>query len=162
MATRKKSAAKSVSKPGPKAAKPKAARSTTSRIPAPDVVKAPAVAAAPKVTAPPAASEAKPAAAKMPVFTGEEMKKKTLIDEVVMRSGVKKKDAKPVVEALLEVMGEAIAEGREMNLQPFGKIKYKRAKEDASNRVVIANIRQRKEPVSTAKIAQEAVAEATE
>ncbi len=68
--------------------------------------------------------------------------KKQLIEEVVARSGVKKKDVKPVVEAMLGVLGESVAAGRELNLQPFGKITIRKQNEKASARVSVARIRQ--------------------
>lgn len=70
--------------------------------------------------------------------------KKQLIDSVVTRSGIKKKDAKPVVEAMLAVLGEAIAEGRELNLRPFGKVKIQRQFDKPSAKVTVARIRQPK------------------
>lgn len=72
------------------------------------------------------------------------MKKQELIQKVVDRSGIKKRDAKPVVEAMLAVMGEALADGREFNLQPMGKLKLNRTKETANARIIIAKIRQSK------------------
>lgn len=71
-----------------------------------------------------------------------EMKKKELVDLVVSRSGVKKKDAKPVVEAMLAVLGESIAEGREMNLQPFGKLRINRTVEKHNGRITVCKLRQ--------------------
>ncbi|MFD0858150.1 HU family DNA-binding protein [Roseovarius aquimarinus] len=72
----------------------------------------------------------------------EQLKKQELISLVVERSGVAKKHAKPVIEAMLEVLGASLAEGRELNLQPMGKIKRKRVKETPQARVIVANIRQ--------------------
>lgn len=77
-----------------------------------------------------------------PVVADPALKKKELIDTVVERSGIKKKDAKPVVEAMLAVLGQAIAEGRELNLQPFGKLKINRSKEVQGGSVIVAKIRQ--------------------
>ena len=61
---------------------------------------------------------------------------------VVARADVSKQYAKPVVEALLEILGDALSEGRELNLQPMGRIKQKRVKETGKARVIVANIRQ--------------------
>ena len=72
------------------------------------------------------------------------LKKKELVDSVVKRSGVKKKFAKPAVEAMIDLLGEALAEGRELHLQPFGKIKQHRSKESGNARVIMAKIRQSK------------------
>jgi hypothetical protein len=76
---------------------------------------------------------------------GPELKKQELLDKIVTRSEVKKKFAKPVVEAMLEVLGEALAEGRELNLQPLGKGKLNRTKETPNARIIIAKIRQSKQ-----------------
>ena len=75
---------------------------------------------------------------------GPELKKQELLDKVVTRTDVKKKLAKPVVEAVLEILGEALGEGRELNLQPLGKVKQNRTKETAGARIIIAKIRQSK------------------
>ncbi len=73
---------------------------------------------------------------------GAPLKKQELIAKVVERSDVSKKHVKPVIEAMLAVLGEAIAEGRELNLQPLGKVKRKRIKETDKARVIVASIRQ--------------------
>lgn len=72
------------------------------------------------------------------------MKKKDLIDRVVLQSGMKKKDVKPVVESMLEVMGKSLTDGEEMNIQPFGKLMIKRSKELENARVMVCKIRQSK------------------
>ncbi|MFC3615721.1 HU family DNA-binding protein [Lutimaribacter marinistellae] len=77
-----------------------------------------------------------------PVVAEPDLKKKELIDLVVERSGVKKKFAKPAVEAMLAVLGEAIADGRPLNLQPLGKLRVNRAEDKANGRVTVAKIRQ--------------------
>ena len=70
------------------------------------------------------------------------MRKKELIDLVVERSGIKKKDAKPVVEAMLAVLGETVGNGRELNLQPFGKLRINRSEERSNGRIIICKLRQ--------------------
>lgn len=81
-------------------------------------------------------------AAVEPEAVSNEMKKKELVDLVVTRSGIKKKDAKPVVEAMLAVLGESIAEGRELNLQPFGKMRINRTIDKPNGRITICKLRQ--------------------
>lgn len=76
------------------------------------------------------------------------LNKKELIDEAVLRSGVKKKDAKPVVEALLAVLGEAVAEGRDLNLRPFGKLRVNRSEARSNGTVHMCRLRQ---PLDTAQ-----------
>jgi nucleoid DNA-binding protein len=70
------------------------------------------------------------------------MRKKRLLDLVVARSHVKKKFAKPVAEAVLEVMAEAMAAGEELNLPPLGKVKVQRQIEQARAKVSVVRIRQ--------------------
>jgi len=82
--------------------------------------------------------------APQPVVAGPMMRKKELIDAVVARSGIKKKDAKPVVEAMLDVLGDALSEGRELNLQPLGKVMVKKSKDLPAGKVMITRIRQSK------------------
>lgn len=76
-----------------------------------------------------------------------DLRKKELIDLAVERSGLKKKDVKPAVEAILSVLGEALADGRELNLRPMGKLKVQRQEEKANGTVMVCRIRQPR-PVS--------------
>ncbi|MGJ8598122.1 HU family DNA-binding protein [Sulfitobacter sp.] len=78
-----------------------------------------------------------------PVVMSNELKKKELFDLVVARSGMKKKDVKPVVEAMLGVLGDVLAEQRELNLQPLGKLKVQRAKELPDGRALVLKLRQK-------------------
>ncbi|MHA6261594.1 HU family DNA-binding protein [Arenibacterium sp. CAU 1754] len=94
-----------------------------------------------------------------PVLAEADMKKKELVDLVVERSGMKKKDIKPAVEATLAVLGEAIANGRELNLQPFGKLRINRSEEKANGRVTVCKLRQ---SLNTPKAPQDPLAEAAE
>ena len=72
------------------------------------------------------------------------LRKRELIDKVIERSGAKKKYAKPAIEAMIDVLGEALAEGRELNLQPMGRFKTQRSKDTSNARIIIAKIRQSK------------------
>ncbi|MFN3208893.1 MAG: HU family DNA-binding protein [Roseovarius sp.] len=74
-----------------------------------------------------------------------ELKKPELLRLVADRADLNKNKVKPVVEAMLEVLGEALAEGRELNLKPFGKIKINRQKDVGNARVTVAKIRQSKD-----------------
>lgn len=93
---------------------------------------------------------------------GPELKKQELIAKVIERADIKKKYAKPVVEAVIEVLGEALAEGRELNLQPFGKLKLNRTKDTPNARVIVAKIRQAKSAPETGTSPKEPVADAAE
>jgi len=87
--------------------------------------------------------ETKPAVASKAAVSAPVLRKKELIERVVERSGVKKKDAKPTIEAMLAVLGEALAAGEELNLQPLGKVMVKKTKELANAKMMVCRIRQR-------------------
>lgn len=80
--------------------------------------------------------------AAQPVVKMPALNKKELIEEVVLRSGIKKKDAKPVVESLLKILGETVASGRDLNLKPFGKLHLNRSEERSNGTVHICRLRQ--------------------
>lgn len=70
------------------------------------------------------------------------LSRKALIEETVLRSGVKKKDAKPVVEAMLAILGETVAAGRDLNLKPFGKLHINRSESRSNGTVHVCRLRQ--------------------
>ncbi len=103
----------------------------------------------PKVPTPPEAPEARVVeptivAAAEPIVSSGVLRKPDLISAVVMRSGAKPRDVKPIVDAVLATLGEAIADGQELNLPPLGKLKLQRAKETDKARITIAKLRQPK------------------
>lgn len=77
-----------------------------------------------------------------PIEMGASLRKKELIEAVVERSGCKKRDVKPAVESLLEILGDALANQRELVLPPFGRFKIKRRKEQTNGRVMVVHIKQ--------------------
>ena len=137
-----------------KSAAPKAAKSTLlkTRKPAPAKVRA-------KASAPAEAPEAVVVQENVPTSTLPELKKVELIDMVVERAGVKKRDAKPAIEAALEILGAALADGREVNLQPLGKIRVNRMKHLSSARVMTCKVRQ---TIKSDTSEEDTVAEAAE
>ncbi len=106
----------------------KPTKTTTKRVAKPKLVK----------------SAPKPVEKKSAMQTG--LRKKELVDRVVERSGKKKRDAKPVVEAMLAILGEALANGEQLNLMPMGKFVIKREKELENAKVMVCRIRQPKRP----------------
>lgn len=78
------------------------------------------------------------------VVTAPELKKKEFLELVAERSGLRKNKIKPTVEAVMEILGEALAEGRELNLEPFGKLKHQRTKDKSDALVMVTKIRQSK------------------
>lgn len=112
---------------------------TTVKTPSPEAVAKVDTESAPKAaTATPSVVETL-----SPVVVSNELRKKELFELVVERSGMKKKDVKPVVEAMLAVLGDAFSEQREMNLPPLGKLKVQRGKELADGRALVLKLRQK-------------------
>ncbi|MBR9652011.1 HU family DNA-binding protein [Thalassovita aquimarina] len=97
-----------------------------------------------RAAAKPAAGTPKPVVISetTPVSDELELRKAELIEMVVARSDVKKRYAKPVIEAALEILGEALADGREMNLKPLGKVKVNRLEQLSNARVLTCRVRQ--------------------
>jgi DNA-binding protein HU-alpha len=79
-----------------------------------------------------------------PVVAGPMLKKPELIDRVIAETGMKKKDVKPVVESMLNVLGLGLANGEEMNLPPLGKVMINRTKEVTNAKVFVTKVRQPK------------------
>ena len=69
------------------------------------------------------------------------MKKQRFVERIAGSTGVKKKDAKAVIEATLALMGEALSSGAELNLPPLGKLKVTRAREDGAAGVLVLKLR---------------------
>lgn len=81
--------------------------------------------------------------------------KRELIDRVVIASGIKKKAVKPVIEALLKELGDALSRGDTLNLQPFGKANVKRHKELEHAEIIELRLRRSKLAIKAAEDARE-------
>ena len=124
-----------------------ATKSTTAKKSA-ATAKAKTTAAAPKaavVSSMPAPTVVTAAA---PVVAGPTVRKKELIDRVVLESGMKKKDVKPVVEATLAVLGQSLSNGEELIAHPFGKLKVNREKVLPNGKMMIVKVRQNAQTVA--------------
>ncbi|WP_245513783.1 HU family DNA-binding protein [Antarcticimicrobium luteum] len=108
-------------------------------------------AAAPARTAPDVAPQTAPAEPSLvrisePGMARPDLRKQDLIAAVLERCEIKKRDAKPVIEAMLAVLGEALAEGRGLNLAPMGKLRINRIEEKNGRRIVVCKLRQGRLP----------------
>jgi nucleoid DNA-binding protein len=56
------------------------------------------------------------------------MKKPDLLDAVVARTNLKKRDVKPAIEAAFAVIREALEDGQTLNMPPLGKLRVVKAK----------------------------------
>ncbi|WP_165390230.1 HU family DNA-binding protein [Thalassococcus sp. S3] len=77
-----------------------------------------------------------------PSVSAPTLRKRELLDEVVRRTEVKRKDAKKVLEETLALLGTAVAEGREINIPGFGKLMVQQVETKANARVANCKIRQ--------------------
>jgi nucleoid DNA-binding protein len=60
---------------------------------------------------------------------GEMIKKPEFLDRAVERTDVKKREAKPAIEAALAVLAEAMIKDKELNLPPMGKLRVVKSKD---------------------------------
>ena len=67
--------------------------------------------------------------------------KKDIVARAVEISGVKQKAARPSVEAALQVVLAALAEGNEVNVPPYGKIRIVKEKAIKGGKMITAKIR---------------------
>lgn len=56
------------------------------------------------------------------------IKKPELLDEVVARTSLKKRDVKPAIEAAFAVLADALREGATVNVPPLGKLRVVKTK----------------------------------
>ena len=69
------------------------------------------------------------------------MRKKDLVDRVLKRTDAKKKEAREIIDAVLEELGLALTRGDELNLPPLGKAKVNRQRDLVSGEVLIVKLR---------------------
>lgn len=69
------------------------------------------------------------------------MRKKDLVDRVLKRTDTKKKEAREIIDAVLEELGLALTRGDELNLPPLGKAKVNRQRDLVSGEVLIVKLR---------------------
>jgi DNA-binding protein HU-alpha len=73
------------------------------------------------------------------------LRKKELFERVVEVTGAKKKDVKPIVEATLKALGDALSSGDELVLPPLGKAKVNRQKDLGSAEMLVIRLRRQDE-----------------
>lgn len=121
------------------------------------------VAALPKTVAPAAALPETDAETAGQANGAKVLGKRELVDLVVAASGIKKRAAKPVIEAMLKELGDALSRGETLNLQPFGKGIVKNRKDLENAEVVELRLRRSKLALKAAETpATDPLAEAAE
>lgn len=93
---------------------------------------------------------------------GRGLKLRELVGRVVDATGAKKKDARAVVEATLEQLGEALAKGEELNLPGVGRVRVARSVDRDGRALMTLKVRgvgapKKKEPKEALAEAEEAV-----
>lgn len=71
----------------------------------------------------------------------EALKRRTLLEAVAMRVGFKRTDARDVMDAVLVEMAEALDQGRDLILPPFGKVMLRKDKDGQDGRPMVARIK---------------------
>ncbi|WP_342070683.1 HU family DNA-binding protein [Yoonia algicola] len=80
------------------------------------------------------------------------LKKPELLDAVVARTNLKKRDVKPAVEAALAVLGDALRDEKVINLPPLGKLRLVKSKPlDGGATVMTLKLRTPKNATAAAK-----------
>jgi len=101
----------------------------------------------PKTAADTATEAADGTVAEMPETAGTSEKRGDLrmrayLTAVTERSGLKRRDAKKAIEAALAVLGEAVADGRGVNLPGLGKVKVVKTKKQTNASLFVLRLRQ--------------------
>ena len=78
------------------------------------------------------------------------VKKKEMIARVAESSGIKRSDAKKVLEATLKELGDALQSGEELNLPPLGKLSVTRQREGTGAHILITKLRRPKAMMASA------------
>lgn len=76
-----------------------------------------------------------------PVVAGPTVKKQDFLTRVLESCDVKKRDAKPVMEAVLAELGKALSAGEDLQLPPLGKLMVQRQKDIGSGEVLTLRLR---------------------
>jgi len=130
----------------PKSTTDKAASKPKPAVASVAVVIAPKSKAAVKATAKPSDKLAlkavtAPKSENKPKAKIEALKRRTLLEAVAMRVGVKRTDAREVMDAVLVEMAEALDQGRDLILPPFGKVMLRKDKDGQDGRPMVARIK---------------------
>ncbi|MEM6727530.1 MAG: HU family DNA-binding protein [Pseudomonadota bacterium] len=122
--------------------------STTSRTTRTSPAKA-AAAAAKGVTTTTSAPAATPDAAAAPRDVKPALRRKQLIEQVADASGMKKPQVRAVVDETLRILGETLAKGDQMNIEPLGKLRVMRERDLPGSHVYTCKVRRKKpDPVA--------------
>lgn len=69
--------------------------------------------------------------------------KRDFIDSVVAATGAKKSDARPIIEATLEKLGDALSSGKTLAVPPLGRCRVNLEKDQRGGDVITLRLRRR-------------------
>ncbi|WP_421703897.1 HU family DNA-binding protein [Aliiroseovarius sp.] len=72
------------------------------------------------------------------------LNKRSLVERVAARAGVRKAQARPIVDAMLDELGEALTRKEVLKLQPLGVMRVARMKETDNANVLVCKLRRKK------------------
>lgn len=75
-----------------------------------------------------------------------QLRRKDFVDSVAARSGRKRSEARVIAEAALDVLAEALAQGKEIILPPLGRIRVLKTKDGPRMRILTLRLQQMSEP----------------
>ncbi|MEO0484954.1 MAG: HU family DNA-binding protein [Pseudomonadota bacterium] len=85
-----------------------------------------------------------PVASEEPGEESQELRKKELVARVAEISGLRKGQVRAAIEATLQVLGEGVAEGKQMNLEPLGKLKVTKERDVGTSNMYVCRLRRKK------------------
>jgi DNA-binding protein HU-alpha len=88
----------------------------------------------------PGAAKAAPGAARAPQAP-RKLSRRDLLTDAVARTGMSRGDLRRALDGILGAMNAALAEGRDMDLPPFGRVRPKRVKEARGGEVHVCRIK---------------------
>ncbi|MFV2034218.1 MAG: HU family DNA-binding protein [Halocynthiibacter sp.] len=77
------------------------------------------------------------------------VRRKELVERIVMRSGLKPNAVKTVLDAVLLEMGNVLSAGEGLNVQPLGKLVVNRRKDIDGGEVLNCKLRRKTAPATT-------------
>ncbi|MEM9710193.1 MAG: HU family DNA-binding protein [Pseudomonadota bacterium] len=82
--------------------------------------------------------------------SAQTLRKRDLIERLTAETGLKRRDVRAVTEALLAALGESVAKGESLSLEPFGKLRVARSAEGTGSRTHTCKLRQKNPALATA------------
>jgi DNA-binding protein HU-alpha len=123
--------------PTARTAKAKAPKRSTTKA----AIKKPVAAAKPKALKPAQPPVPKAKIKPKPLTKNAELSKRQLLDRIVTESGMKKGDARTVLDAVLSGLRDAIADGHDIAASPLGKIKLVRKKDTPNGELAVLRVK---------------------